>query len=222
MTKPKIFVVTRTPKGLDNVISVQPNVAGQFYCAVINVADSPCATFDYQRAGVPSFWFPIHEVEHWGYTSFLAAIRVVNEYYKSDKPVLIHCHAGANRSPSVAFSILKAKGYTDTEAEESLNYPNMSKVFQRNIELGHIPRNIIEFLTIANNSDESKSVNGIMLQLQTDYINHYNQKMGSIKDYTLNASTNSPTQLVYDAVAKRFVIKKDKEWRATPTVVTEN
>ena len=119
--KPVIFRVTKTPKGLDNILSVQPDVAASFYSAVINVSDSPCASFDYQMK-LPSFWFPIHEIEPWGYTSFLATLRVVNEYYKGDKPILIHCHAGANRSPSVAFAILKTKGYTDDEAAQSLAY----------------------------------------------------------------------------------------------------
>ena len=67
MNKPKIFVVTKTPKALDNILSVMPESAGQHYCAVINVADSQCATFDYQKAGIPSFWFPINEIGQWGH-----------------------------------------------------------------------------------------------------------------------------------------------------------
>ena len=129
MSKPKIFVVTQTPKGLDNILDVPPELIRQHYCVVINVSDSPCATFDYQKAGIPSFWFPIHEIKRWGYPPFFGTLKVVNEYYKGDKPVLIHCHAGANRSPSVAYAILLSKGYTPMEAEESLEYEGLSEVF---------------------------------------------------------------------------------------------
>lgn len=143
--KPKIFKVTQTPKGLNQILSVQPDIIAQYHCAVINVSDSPCATFDYQLK-VPSFWFPINEIGVWSYYPFFGAIRVVNEYWKGDKSVLIHCHAGANRSPSVAYAILRAKGYTAEEASESLNYDHLFHVFDRNIQRKHIPKNIIEFL----------------------------------------------------------------------------
>ena len=146
INKNKIFVVSKTPKGLDKIISVKPDIAASFYSAVINVSDSPCASFDYQLK-VPSFWFPINEIAKWEYSPFYGAMKVVNEYWKGDKPILIHCHAGANRSPSIAYAILLAKGYTEDEAEKSLNYPDLREVFERNIDRGHIPKNIIKFFS---------------------------------------------------------------------------
>ena len=205
--KPKIFTVTRTPKGLDSILSVKPDVAASFYSAVINVSDSPCATFDYQMK-LPSFWFPIHEIEPWGYTPFLAVLRVVNEYYKGDKPILIHCHAGANRSPSIAYSILKTKGYTDEEAAQSLDYADISKVFQRNIEMKLIPKNILEFLAAAE-KHQDRSMNGLMAVLHEGYLERADKIYDTIKDFTLHGSDENPVRLVYDRTVKKFIIKRD-------------
>ena len=234
--KPKIFTVTRTPKGLDNILSIKPDVIASYYCAVINVSDSPCATFDYQLK-VPSFWFPINEIGQWGHSPFFGTLRVVNEYYKGDKPVLIHCHAGANRSPSIAYAILLAKGYTPQEAEESLNYEKLSEVFQRNIERKHIPKNIIEFLKMADeDTNTTTSLHMVLRNIDALYDEWSQKKFDEQNDYTLKSDEESSARLVYNKEKKRFVIVKEesipekkmevwvdpiferKEWYATPTI----
>jgi hypothetical protein len=224
--KPKIFHVSKTPKGLDKILSVRPDVAASYYCAVINVADSPCATFDYQLR-VPSFWFPINEIGQWGHSPFFGTLRVADHYFKGDKPVLIHCHAGANRSPSIAFAILLAKGYTVEEAEESLNYPNLHEVFQRNLTRKHIPQNIIEFLQEANVNDDS--LHFILRKLDGDYAEWSQSKFEEQNDYALVGNAEKKARLVYDKSTKRFVVKtevipfvdsplKRPEWQSTPII----
>ena len=204
--KSKIFKVTGTPKGADNILSLKPELVSQYYSAVINVSDSPCATFDYQKSGLPSFWFPINEIEFWGHSPFYGAIKIVNEYYKGDKPILIHCHAGANRSPSVAFAILLAKGYTVTEAEESLDYPNISKVFSRNIERKHIPRNIIDFLIEAD-KDEVTSLHFCLKRLDAIYEKQAQDKYDQQNNHVIsNEGTDGVKRLVYDSSKSKFVI----------------
>ena len=210
MNKQKIFVVTQTPKGLDNILTVRPEIASQHYCAVINVSDSACATFDYQKAGIPSFWFPINEIGAWGYSPFFGTLRVVNEYYKGDKPVLIHCHAGANRSPSVAFAILLTKGYTAKEAEESLQYKELEKVFNRNVERKHIPVNTIEVLKKADESEYSTtSLHGVLANLDSYYDTWAQKKYDEQNDYTLKYDNESQARLVYNKDKKKFVLVKD-------------
>lgn len=230
MTKPKIFNVTRTPKATDNIVTVKPDIISQYYSAVINVSDSECATFDYQRAGIPSFWFPINEVEHWGHAPFLGVLRVVNEYYKGDKPILIHCHAGANRSPSIAYAILLTKGYSVQEAEESLNYTNISKVFEANMERKQIPYNILNFLKEAE-KDSSLSVKHILMRLDNQYNDFADKWIKNQMNYTLGRSNDGDTKLVYDDQKKRFIFVKpewkdpefkSKEWYTTPLVNPEN
>jgi hypothetical protein len=78
--KPIIFRVTKTPKGLDGIISLQPNVISQYYCAVINVSDSQCSTFDYQPY-IPSFWFPINEIGQWGRSPSVAYAVLLTKGY---------------------------------------------------------------------------------------------------------------------------------------------
>ncbi len=207
MEKKKIFHVTQTPKGLDGVLKVSADFVKENYCAVINVSDSPCATFDYQKQGIPSYWIPIHEIEPWGYTPFLATLRIVNEYY-DNRPILLHCHAGANRSPSIAFAILKTKGYTDDEAAQSLAYADVSKVFQRNIEMKLIPKNILEFLAAAE-KHQDRSMNGLMAVLHEGYLERADKIYDTIKDFTLHGSDENPVRLVYDRTVKKFVIKRD-------------
>ena len=224
--KPKIFTVTRTPKNLENILLVQPEIVINNYCAVVNVSDSPCATFDYQRVGVPSFWFPINEIGQWTYAPFYGTLKVVNEYYyKGDKPVLIHCHAGANRSPSIAFAILVAKGWTPEEAEESLNYPDFKESFIRNIERKHIPQNIIEFLKIIESGEPTMSMSVGLRRIDALYDEWAQKKYDEQNNYTIKADSDSPTRLVYNKDAKKFVIVKDWvdpvvgnkfEWSATP------
>lgn len=206
MNKPQIFVVMGTPKGSDNVLLVKPELASQLYCAVVNVSDSQCATFDYQPH-LPSFWFPINEIGRWGYGPFLATLRVVNQYFKGDKPVLIHCHAGANRSPSVAYAILLAKGYTIEEAEDQLNYPGLYSVFMRNILRKHIPQNIVEFLKKAD-KNSTLSLSSVLLCLDAYHDEWAQKKFDEQNDYTLNKYYGHPFRLVYNKETNQFVIKK--------------
>lgn len=210
--KPKIFDVTRTPKGLDNTLTFAPEIIAQRYCAVINVSDSPCATFDYQLK-VPSFWFPINEIGQWGHSPFYGAMRVVNQYWANytNRPVLIHCHAGANRSPSVAYAILLAKGYTPAEAEESLNYEELSQVFQRNIDRKHIPTNVIDFLKVvdAQTGDSTLSLHGALMKIDALYDELAQKKFGEQNDYVLKSDKDSGARLVYSKEKKRYIIVKD-------------
>ena len=209
MMKPKIFKVTQTPKGLEQVVTIKPDVIKQYYCAVINVSDSPCATFDYQKECVPSFWFPINEIGVWGHYPFYGALKVVNEYYKGDKDVLIHCHAGANRSPSVAYAILLAKGYTPEEATVALNYESISKVFERNIVRKHIPKDIINFLQLCEKKP-MYSIYGVLREMDATYNEWAHRKIDEQNNYSITGDSESQTRLVYNRETKRYVLVKDE------------
>ncbi len=209
---PQIFKVTRTPKDKNCTARVELTTLLDLYCAAINVSDSQCATFDLQRIGIPSFWFPINEIGMWGHGPFLGALRVVNEYYKGDKPVLIHCHAGANRSPSVAYAILLAKGYNPSEIEESLEYENLTQVFDRNVLRKHIPSNIIQFLKVAE-ENPSFSINGVLSAVDGLYDEWAQKKFSEQNNYVVKSSGNpdDETRLVYNREKKRFVLVKGKQ-----------
>ncbi len=220
MKKPIIFHVTKTPKGLDQILSVSPFFIKENYCVVINVSDSPCATFDYQKEGIPSFWLPINEISSWGHSPFYGTLKVVNEYYKEhDKPVLLHCHTGANRSPSVAYAILLSKGYSPQEAEESLNYPELSLVFQRNIQRKHIPENIIEFLTKAQEKHhETTSLYSVLRNMDADYETWSQKKFTEQNDCVVSFDSQTKARLVYNKEKKRFIMVKDEPATMEPPI----
>lgn len=199
--KPVIFKVTKTPKGLDQLLSVQPDVVSTFYSAVVNVSDSPCATFDYQLK-VPSFWFPINEIGEWGYSPFFGTLKVVNEYWKEGKPILIHCHAGANRSPSIAMAIMIAKGYTTEEVEQSLQYPELGRVYKRNRDRKHIPNNIVVFLREADKYP-NESLHMILKRIDSLYDTWSQRKHKEQCDCIVDG-----VRMVYDPTVKKY-IKKD-------------
>ena len=205
--KPQIFKVTQTPKDLEQIITLKPEIAKEHYCAIINVSDSPCATFDYQKAGIPSFWFPINEMAKWTYCPFYGALKVVNEYYTGSKKVLIHCHAGANRSPSVAFAILLAKGYTWQEASESLEYPRIEWVFKRNIKRGHIPQDVVKFL-MGCDKDPMFSIHGVLRKQDLLYAEITDRKMEEQNTYNLS-DIGLEGRLIYRKDLKKFVLEGD-------------
>jgi rhodanese-related sulfurtransferase len=170
------------------------------------VSDSPYATFDYQKVGIPSFWFPIQEMGKWGYSPFYGTLKVVNEYYKGDKPILVHCHAGANRSPTIAYAILLAKGYTPKEAECSIKYPNFSKSFLRNMERKHVPQNVVEFLKKCDEKlFKDTSLHGVLKNMDYLYEEWSRKKVDEQNDYTL-IEGEGQTRIIYDEGKKQFVV----------------
>lgn len=205
--KPCIFKVSSTPKGIENVVSIKPEIMSSTYCAIVNVSDRPMATFDYQKAGIPSFWFPINELGIWTHAPFYGTMKVVNEYYTGNKKVFIHCQAGANRSPSVAFAILLAKGYTWQEAEESLEYPDLHLVFQRNIKRGHISKDIIKFL-MGSDKDPTFSIMEVLKKQDSLLSEILDRKMVEQNTYNLS-ELGEKGRLIYRKDLRRFVLEKD-------------
>lgn len=148
-----MFVVTPSPLIYLRGLARTPEKQRAFfdkvktnYCVVVNVADTPCAIPDFQAEGIPAFWFPIVEFAYWGYTPFFSTLRVAEMYYEQTKPILIHCHQGAHRSPIVAYTILRALNVTPQEAEARLEYPRLTEIFERDIKKERIPSDIIDFL----------------------------------------------------------------------------
>ena len=122
--------------------------------------------------------------------------------------MLIHCHAGASRSPSVAYAILLAKGYTSEEAETSLEYRDLSEVFVRNIERKHIPKNIIEFLETAEMHPEL-SLYGVLKKMDAAYEEWSQKRFDEQNDYTLKIDGETTTRLVYNKDKKKFILTKE-------------
>jgi len=141
--KPKrIFKVTRNPDDYDELRDV--NYVKENFASVINVSDTECLTFKYMESGIPSYWFPIHETWHWGYGPFYATAKI-HDQNTTGKPILIHCHAGANRSVTVAYCVLKSLGRTDEECNREIGRDAKFQ-YDMNIYKGYIPHDVIDFL----------------------------------------------------------------------------
>ena len=151
-----MFTVTPSPLIYLNGLARTPEKRKSFfdmvksnYCAVINVADDPCAIPQFQEEHIPAYWFPIIEFGYWGYVPFFSTLRIALMYYEKNKNVLIHCHQGAHRSPIVAYTILRALGSSAEDAASQLEYKELPIIFQRDIDKRRIPGDIIEFLQVA-------------------------------------------------------------------------
>lgn len=72
----------------------------------LNVSDIFRPEIDalFKHAGVDSFWFPLGEAFGMSLESLYGAMRIINQAEQQDHSLLLHCHAGRNRSVMVADS----------------------------------------------------------------------------------------------------------------------
>lgn len=110
--------------------------------AIVNVSCEPCLLFKSKK---PYFWFPINELNWFGYAPFFTTLRIYEKY----KTIIIHCHAGINRSPTVAYAIWKALDLNEKYLF-CAGPKNIFDIFYENIEKNYVPNDIIEFLKYAN------------------------------------------------------------------------
>lgn len=126
---------------------------------VINVSDEyiPVNQEVCIQKGIKYFWFPMDEVSSdIGVNSIFGALQILWIAEKENAEVILHCHAGANRSPTVAESyyflrtkthLRKRKTKEDIEFFNNLfpdYFDDGSEEFHRtrledNISQGHLP-----------------------------------------------------------------------------------
>lgn len=138
-----------TPDPSDHPLRKNPEYVKTTYYGVINVSDTPCMTFEYQNAGIRSLWFPIHEVGTWGYSPFYGTAKFLDQKLASgdSRPILLHCHAGANRSQCIGYAILQSMDISDTSINAKLDMgEGVPNLFWINLNKGYIPDDIIPFL----------------------------------------------------------------------------
>lgn len=71
---------------------------------IINVSDEHYNAYAaaVNERGKQYYWFPMSEVnKNMGMHSIFGSLGVLYQAYHADQKVLLHCHAGANRSPTV-------------------------------------------------------------------------------------------------------------------------
>lgn len=104
------------------------------YKHIINVSDE-FIIYCYEsaiRSNISYFWFPMNECkEDIGINSIYGALQILRLAEKKNEKVLLHCHAGVNRSPTVAaaYYFMRSKNHLPKENNRMLN----------NIEAGYLP-----------------------------------------------------------------------------------
>jgi hypothetical protein len=158
---------------LDNLLA-DPLVSNKLSCAVSFADEYPKHVFP-----VTYNWFPVHEVHWWGYAPFYGAIQTYLRTYNPDKIALFHCHAGVNRSQSVAYVIAKAiarnKNFSASSLFANIKDYNWAKDrFEANKNKGYIPRDIESFLSyVALNPNKTmisalKEINSVNTYLSSN------------------------------------------------------
>lgn len=105
------------------------------YDVVINVSDE--FHFDYSSAvrgtGKDYYWFPMGEMSSdMGMSSLFGSLVVLYKAFNGGKKVILHCHAGSNRSPTVAnaFIFMMTMEHRDVETWRSNGVRKYNRLIQ--------------------------------------------------------------------------------------------
>lgn len=128
------------------------------YKYIINVSDeyiNYCHDVA-MECNIKYFWFPMNEcVGHIGINSLYGALQILYEAEQEEAKVMLHCHAGANRSPTVAdaYYFMRTKQHFEAKRNvemedyfdkmlgpdiKSSDKPNLNSL-QRNMKNGFLP-----------------------------------------------------------------------------------
>lgn len=153
------------------VVSCEPEITDRLsaYSAVINVSDTPGRNFS--SNGLPAFWFPIHETGVWGYTPFWGAAKTLDHIarFNPSKPVLIHCHGGVNRSPSVAYAIMASNDVPEEAMDTFVTHGRgrgLAKIYEANIRRGCVHADTIAVLRTRHSFPEY-SLMGVLAEAKS-------------------------------------------------------
>jgi hypothetical protein len=127
--------------------SASPLFKRENFCAVLSFNDSPPNKKDL-RLSTNYFWYPIVENSQWGYGPFYFAWHIYQNFKNNSSPFYFHCFAGINRSPTIAWAVLRTEfdGDIDKVKMNLVHNSRLPHFYDRNVERGHIPSDINEFL----------------------------------------------------------------------------
>jgi hypothetical protein len=129
------------------------------YDTIINVSDDPFKSLARKNQSTlcQIHWFPINEFGYWTYQPFFWIAHILMDNIDKENKVYLHCHAGAHRSPMMAYVYLRGLGNSPDEAfklfeehtdidlkDKSANW--LEEIFKNDVEYGRIPEDIVEFM----------------------------------------------------------------------------
>lgn len=127
---------------------------------ILNVSDeyiSAIQTVAIQK-GIKYFWFPMSECnDNMGINSIYGALQILWIAESENKRVLLHCHAGANRSPTVAecYYYMRTKKYPLRKPVNEDIQKSIESMFTFEEE-----QDRIDYRKIANNSRLENNIIG--------------------------------------------------------------
>jgi hypothetical protein len=142
--------------------------------AIINVSCSPCAHFNPSRLGQSMHWSPIIELSYWGYAPFYYTKLALDHHHKLGHKILLHCHAGVWRSPTMFRFWLLSLGHTKLEAER-IERGDLDYVFPENWEkrlfegpYGEFPKHMDKFYSGFKNKKSRVGFGFLLSELQNE------------------------------------------------------
>ena len=158
--------------------------AGEFdtYKFRINVSDiyKPEVDEAFLRIGIQNNWFPLGEAFGMPLESIYGALQIMREAERQDRSVLLHCHAGRNRSVLIAdcYYFLSTMKHREQDQKGLLYAQNSSNRVMLNVNDGQLPGiyKIEEFLDCCR---ETFSESFIEKTRPLDWIKHEMHMKGS-------------------------------------------
>jgi hypothetical protein len=148
----------------------------------INVSDifHPEIDIAFRHKGLHSFWFPFGEAFGMALECLYGAMRIMYEAEKHDQSLLLHCHAGRNRSVMVADSYYFLRTQVHRQPDwDGLKYAkNSPNRLLLNIDDGQLPGlyKMEEFLDACRESFDDSFTEG---DRPLDWIKHQMHMRGS-------------------------------------------
>lgn len=123
---------------------------------VINVSDQAfyAAEQTIGEAKVPYFWYPVLETRFWDW-AIIGAVAKIYWAFKDKGTVIIHCHAGINRSASLAYLLKYVEHNRDGKKAlaEITTFSDPEGRFRNNINQAHLPMDIVTYVEHLRDSD---------------------------------------------------------------------
>lgn len=137
---------------LNRFLQALPAELNSVQC-VINVSDEPFHAFNQTvklgSRAVPYYWHPLIENAPFGYNSIGAAFTAFCHHTVNGGDIIIHCHAGINRSATLAL-LFKLAQYGVTEYDRALadieTYSNPREMKAYNEQKFFLAADIVPFL----------------------------------------------------------------------------
>lgn len=123
-----------------NIAICPEEEASRDWPTIINVSDTPGPKLG--QAGY--YWYPINEISNWGYGPFYWSKKILDKHIGQSDKILVHCHAGAHRSPMIVYWWLRSCGHPTKTIEKWFDYP-ISKLAEQDMRKNHIPSDLMEF-----------------------------------------------------------------------------